>query len=106
MNGVAQMDDEWQPGDIALCIKQSRWRDQWSVELTDYGPKAGQVFEVKRVRTSEIPTMGLSVVLGFDRWPSDLFAAFNFMKLRPEGRYTGISATEIVSETVTAEEVR
>ncbi len=71
---------DWAPGDLALCIKQGRWR---SDGMFSRGPKAGAVLTVRRVGSdgNGLPT------IWFIGWPGDEGAdGYNparFRKIRP-----------------------
>lgn len=80
------MSNNWQINDIALCIKQGKWRVRGSDEIVDDGPKAGQLLTVNRVDyiwNNQAPWL----MLGFVGYGKDLFAADRFIRIAP-GRTT------------------
>lgn len=74
------MIDQWQTDDLALCIKQGRWRDIETRESIDFGPRAGQILNVVRVHRRSTPH-GEIVLLGFPEWSHECFAADRFVKI-------------------------
>lgn len=81
------MDDNWQPGDLALCIKQGPWCDEENV-ITP-GPCAGEVHTVDETFTYPVP--GWGTMLFFKRWPHVFWLAEgNFVKITPGAESKGI----------------
>lgn len=95
------MESEWNEGDLALCIKQSMWRDRATSAFVSYGPRAGSIFTVTHVGASDIPGRGMTTTLSFPEWGRDQFAAYHFVKLRP-GQTPG-ELREARSELIDAE---
>ncbi|MCT2557952.1 hypothetical protein N0B51_03040 [Tsuneonella sp. YG55] len=77
------MDVHWKSGDLALCIKHSRWRDRATGEYVDHGPRAGSVHVVRAVGQSDFPDAGMATTLLFAEWGGDQFAAYRFVRLDP-----------------------
>ncbi len=71
---------DWQAGDLALCIKQGRWR---SAGVYMRGPKAGAVLTVRRVGLdgNGFPTIWLIGWHGDEG--ADGFNPARFRKIRP-----------------------
>lgn len=77
------MSDDWQPGDLALCIKCGPW-ERW--DGGSEGPqtdiRSGGIYRVRKTGTWEG-----SVILWFDEhpgnWFDDAFAASRFRKVTP-----------------------
>lgn len=70
----------WQPGDLALCIKA----DPWFNELTNTptaGPEAGSIHRVATV--AAVPGRDVPY-LTFDEWPDDLFESPAFRRITPD----------------------
>lgn len=78
------MNQNWQVGDVALCIKQGSWRDRDTGEIVEIGPKAGQFLTVIQVARSCAPANRGHLLLGFKGHGRDLFAASRFVKIEPE----------------------
>ena len=76
------MSDDWQPGDLALCIKQGAW-----ARIGNNGPKAGVLYTVRKVDYGPIYKASPTVRLYLEGWPGDCgahsFAAYRFRKIRP-----------------------
>ena len=81
------MGDDWQPGDLALCIKLGPWRRMSSdgTVAKGEGPPAGRVLEVRSV----LPGACCSIALKFSDWPDANvrgwagYDAKRFRKIRP-----------------------
>lgn len=70
------MADDWQVGDLALCVGGDD-----NFEWQDDGPKPGSISTVRR--TAIDPSDG-DLFLGFQEWPAHLvFHACEFRKIRP-----------------------
>lgn len=78
------MDHEWQVGDLALCIKQGRWRERVSGKAVSIGPRAGEVLTVVRLEYSHLPKNLGQLLLGFEMHGNDLFAADRFIRINPD----------------------
>lgn len=86
----------WQVNDLALCIKQGRWRDSQTGEVVEIGPQAGQFLTVTRVTRGWVPANKGKVLLGFKGHGNDLFAASRFVKIKPDKMLEN-DAEEIIS---------
>ena len=76
--------DNWQVGDLALCIKQGAWRGSISgASPLIRCPKAGQILTVRGVGRGRVA----SICLWFDGFDGDTighsFNAARFRKIRP-----------------------
>lgn len=93
------MDVHWKSGDLALCIKHSRWRDRTTGEFVDYGPRAGSIHVVRAVGRTDFPDAGIATTLLFAEWGGDQFAAYRFVRLDPgentESQSTSLEAVPI-----------
>lgn len=77
---------QWQPGDLALCIKLSVWRSR-SSDAVGRGPSAGQILTVARVGDMRSGLTGLV----FADYHSDVdmaghpvpYASDRFVRLEP-----------------------
>ncbi|QIQ85711.1 hypothetical protein [Erythrobacter sp.] len=97
------MTNIWQTGDLALCIKQGRWRDTATREAVDFGPRAGQILTVAHVGRGSTPH-GATVLLGFDEWGRDRFAAGNFVRVTPDADRSEAEQESAASSRVRAAE--
>lgn len=70
--------DDWQPGDLALCIKVGAWSEMQRRPLVDGGPSAGKTYRVSDVVSEEGPCLYFG-----NPWPFDIFQADRFRKIRP-----------------------
>lgn len=78
------MADDWKPGDLALCVKQGRWRSTLTGRYRRCSMRAGQVHTVRRFGMcpmSGVATLWLEGFLG--ERGADGFAAVRFRKIRP-----------------------
>lgn len=77
------MADDWRAGDLALCVKRGRWRNNRGF-APSRGMRAGQVHTVRA--TGMCPSNGL-FTLWFEGFPGeryeDGFGAIRFRKIRP-----------------------
>ena len=81
------MADDWQPGDLALCIKQGPWINKSASGLTrpGFGPPCGRILKVRSV----IPCSVIGIALRFMDWPDREalhwigYNAQRFRKIRP-----------------------
>jgi len=75
------MSDDWQPGDLALCVAQGPDPEHWSGKAG--GPRLGGVYVVERV---EIEPFGdyfpAGLYLAFADFPDSFFHE-GFRKIRP-----------------------
>lgn len=71
------MADDWQAGDLALCVKVGTWYDQAGAPELD-APKPGHFYRVDWVTSDETATY-----LIFDAWPFCFWHAPKFRKIRP-----------------------
>lgn len=78
------MSDGWQINDMALCTKQGYWEDNATGELVTFGPKAGQLLTVSRVTTGWTDRSRGHVLLSFKEFGRDFYAAYRFIKIKPE----------------------
>ncbi|BDW81051.1 hypothetical protein MACH24_04890 [Erythrobacter sp. Dej080120_24] len=78
------MDRNWQIGDLALCIKQGRWRERVTGKAVSIGPRAGEILTVVRLDYSHLPKNVGQLLLGFEMHGSDLFAADRFIRINPD----------------------
>ncbi|MFC3098485.1 hypothetical protein [Alteraurantiacibacter palmitatis] len=98
------MDDTWRAGDLALCIKQGKWRDSATKDYVEFGPKAGALLTVCWVMDGEAMGRDPGVLLNFAAWPRDFFVARNFVKITPDAeRLDEEAAAAIRSGTPVAE---
>lgn len=79
------MADDWQAGDLALCVKRGEWRHAVGGKLNGgRGMRSGQVHTVRRF--GRCPVSGIPT-LWFVDFPgnrgSDGFGACRFRKIRP-----------------------
>jgi len=68
--------DNWQVGDLALCVMPGSWAPLDDVSLD--GPEVGGIHSVDCVRVD-----GDGSFIGFPEWPEDLFVQRAFRKLKP-----------------------
>jgi hypothetical protein len=78
------MADDWQVGDLALCVRVGKWVDY------GIGPRAGSVTVVTRIygldEVSPIGDTPHPCFLEFEEWaPDNTFGCLNFRKIRPLG---------------------
>lgn len=78
------MADDWQPGDLALCVKRGKWWFSGTGAINNAtAMRAGQIHRVRRVGMS--PNGWLT--LWFDGFPGekfmDGFGACRFRKIKP-----------------------
>lgn len=79
------MAGDWQPGDLALCIKQGPWRFALTLQVNDGVPiRCGGIYRVRAIGHSVIASYP---VLWFDEYPGNgihrAFAHFCFRKVTP-----------------------
>lgn len=85
---------DWQPGDLALCVKQGPWMQRFSNggEAPCAGPMAGDVCLVVDVVVSLFGDLGLF----FAEWPDyslgGQYRAERFVKITPGADIEGIEA--------------
>lgn len=74
------MADDWQVGNLAMCLKEEAWVN--SLEKSDRvaGPRGGQIYRVDWLAND--PTGNL--FLGFGEWPESVWVATEFRKIRPD----------------------
>jgi hypothetical protein len=76
--------DDWQAGDLALCVKRGQWRHCRSGGISNAPWKSGGIYTVRRY--GPCPTSGLPT-LWFEGYPgergADGGAAMRFRKIRP-----------------------
>lgn len=76
------MADDWQPGDLALCIRSGHWINTRTQQLVDLPVRSGMVFTVLRVRIDE-----RGAWLTFDTpTVQGRFRAKRFRKIKPHER--------------------
>lgn len=68
---------DWQPGDLALCVKAGKWRAISGRESCD-GPRRGSVCAVVGVHSRNRATY-----LELAEWPGEAFAAHPFRRIPP-----------------------
>ena len=81
------MADDWQPGDLALCIKQGPWLrvSTDGTVIKGNGPPAGRILKVRSVS----PCACCPIALKFSDWPDANvprwtgYNAQRFRKIRP-----------------------
>ena len=96
------MNDDWQINDLALCIKQGKWRDVATKEVVATGPRAGQILTVIGVGYTDVFKSGRRIQLGFEAWPRDFFVADNFIKISPHQSATDDQDVMTHEELITA----
>lgn len=75
--------DDWQVGDLAERITRGPWVNDHG-QADEIGPQHGEVLRVAAVKLIRHPFSGrMLLVLGFARFPSQLFAAVAFRKVLP-----------------------
>lgn len=78
--------DNWQVGDIAECIIQTKWHKvTFPFGLVDaVGPDKGDQMRVTACRVAPHPLLGKDHVwLSFRQWPGETFSATAFRKVIP-----------------------
>jgi hypothetical protein len=80
------MSDDWQPGDLALCLPGPDWIQDEDDSVAP-GPSPGQITTVRKVGTIPRRSGGYWRALWFIEWPGetdfDCFDAREFRKIRP-----------------------
>lgn len=89
------MPQDWQINDIALCIKQGCWEDRETGELVADGPTAGQLLTVSFVTTGWTAKSKGKLLLHFEEFPRDFYAAKRFIKIKPEDQTETDSRSEL-----------
>jgi hypothetical protein len=74
--------DDWQAGDLALCLKVGPW-----ARAGLSGPQAGCFYTVRKVDFGPLVILGQGVRLWLEGWPGETgdasFSARRFRKIRP-----------------------
>jgi hypothetical protein len=73
---------DWQPGDLALCIKSGGWQMEEGGPMSMHGPGMGETYVVIDVdRAAAFDELEAEAYLVFEEWLGEAWLATRFIKV-------------------------
>jgi hypothetical protein len=79
------MSENWQAGDLAMCINAGAWECEEGGSLSRHGPQMGESYLVVLVEYDvAFDELEDETYLVFDEWPGEAWLACRFIKINPQ----------------------